>query len=453
MNRSIIIVEDELSIRIGMQHTLASEGYQVATFEDADGALRAMQSAGYDLLITDMRLPGMSGLELLAKVEELHPGTGTMLITAFPEIELAVKAMRHGAFDFLCKPFSNEGLLIAVERYFNYRDLKLENALLKGGEGLDEMIGGQAMQPVFERIQSVADACTPILILGPSGTGKELVANALHKLSYRSDGPFLKINCSALPEHLLESELFGHEKGAFTGAHKRRVGKFEAAHGGTFFFDEIGDMPLTLQAKLLRVLEDGEITRIGGNTPIKVDVRTIFATARDMDEALREGAFREDLSYRINVVPIHLPPLKDRGDDIIKLIHHFLRLYATRHGKEETTLSASAREALLAYDYPGNIRELRNIMERTVLLCQDNVIRLGHLPNRVRGEQAGPASLAAPNAGEACPSLDDGVRQYERARILEALERSGNHRQLAAEMLGVSRKVLWKKMKDLHLDG
>ncbi|WFS63096.1 sigma-54 dependent transcriptional regulator [Pseudodesulfovibrio thermohalotolerans] len=444
MSKSIILVEDELSIRIGMQHTLSAESYLVESFEDADSALQAMGAASFDLLITDMRLPGISGLELIDKVKELHPSTGTMLITAFPEIELAVSAMRHGAFDFLCKPFSNEGLLIAVERYFNYHDLRLENTRLKTSAGLDAMIGGQAMQPVFERIRAVADACTPVLVLGPSGTGKELVANALHTMSSRSGKPFIKVNCSALPEQLLESELFGHEKGAFTGAHKRRIGKFEAANQGTFFFDEVGDMPLALQVKLLRVLEDGEITRVGGNTPIKVDVRTIFATAKDIDKALEEGSFREDLYYRINVVPINLPPLRERGDDKIKLMQHFLRLYADKHRKEGTLLSPEAQAALMVYDFPGNIRELRNIMERSVLLAQDGVVRLGHLPQRVLGEELD-SQPGKP------PSLEEGVREYERKRIVEALEQTGNRKQLAAGLLGISRKVLWKKLKELGI--
>jgi DNA-binding NtrC family response regulator len=449
MIRSIIVVEDELSMRIGIQHTLSAAGYIVEAFEDADSALRAMASSSFDLLITDMRLPGKSGLDMLGTVKELHPGTGMILITAFPEIELAVKAMRLGAFDFLCKPFSNEGLLIAVERYFNYHDLKQENTRLKTSNGLDEMIGGQSMQPVFERIRAVADACTPVLVLGPSGTGKELVANALHNLSRRNDKPFLKINCSALPEHLLESELFGHEKGAFTGAHKRRIGKFEAANGGTFFFDEVGDMPPALQVKLLRVLEDGEITRIGGNTPITVDVRSIFATAKDLETLLEDGSFREDLYYRINVVPITLPPLCERGDDILKLMQHFLFIYASRHGKEGVQLSPEAQNALLHYDFPGNIRELRNIMERSVLLAQDGVIRLGHLPQRVC---EGAAPHYAPQAPEdRTLSLEEGVMQYERDRIIAALEATDNRKQRAAELLGISRKVLWKKMKDLDI--
>lgn len=448
MSRSILIVDDELAVRIGMQHALSSENYQVAAFEGAEETLEYLKHTPCDLLITDMRLVGKSGLELLGSVHELYPSMGTILITAFPEIDLAVRAMRQGAFDFLCKPFSNDALIIAVEKYFNYRELKQENHQLKTSIGLDEMIGGQAMRPVFDRILAIADACTPVLILGPSGTGKELVASALHNLSGRSDKPFLKVNCSALPEHILESELFGHEKGAFTGAHKRRIGKFEAANGGTFFFDELGDMPLALQAKLLRVLEDGEITRVGGNTPVRVDVRTIFATAKDLDLAIETGTFRQDLYYRINVVPITLPPLRERGDDIIKLIQHFLQLYSERHSKPSVTISAEAQHALLVYDYPGNIRELRNIIERSVLLSQDDEIRLGHLPQKVREcvEQD-----RVEHKKDVQQSLDDGVRQYERFRIIRALEDAGNVKQRAAEMLGISRKVLWKKMKELGI--
>lgn len=448
MIRNIIVVEDELTMRIGIQHTLAAAGYSVETFEDADSALQVMQSTRFDLLITDLRLPGRSGLDVLGTVREHYPDTGMILITAFPEIELAVKAMRLGAFDFLCKPFSNEGLLIAVERYFNYHDLKQENTRLKTEDGLDEMIGGQSMQPVFDRIRSIADACTPVLILGASGTGKELVANALHNLSRRNDKPFLKVNCSALPEHLLESELFGHEKGAFTGAHKRRIGKFEAANGGTFFFDEVGDMPPALQAKLLRVLEDGEITRLGGNTPINVDVRTIFATAKNLEAQLKEGVFREDLYYRINIVPIVLPPLRERGDDIIKLVQFFLHRYASSHGKKDIRLSSEAQKVLLEYDYPGNIRELRNIMERSVLLTQDGVIRLGHLPQRVL-DQTEKHTITGQQ--DRTWSLEQGVMEYERKRIVAALEETDNKKQHAADLLGISRKVLWKKMKDLGI--
>lgn len=445
-NKRIILVEDELAMRIGMEHTLNSAGYEVTAFEEAQSALVALQSQSFELLITDLRLPGLSGLELLEQMHELYPTMGSMLITAFPEVELAVKAIRLGSFDFLCKPFANDVLLIAVERFFNYRAISLENAALKADKGLAEMVGGQAMQEVFSRITAVADSNAPILIQGSSGTGKELVANALHTMSSRKDKPFIKINCAALPEQLLESELFGHEKGAFTGADRRRIGKFEAADSGTFFFDEIGDMPLTLQAKLLRVLEDGEITRVGGNTPIKVDVRTVFASARDIEEAVASGDFREDLSYRINVVPVRLPDLKDRGDDIVSLINHYLAVYSAKYNKENITLSDRAFEALSNYEYPGNIRELKNIFERVVLLCGDGVVRLAHLPQRLRGE-ADECSVGLESL-----SLEEGVKQYERRRILLALEETGGKRQLAADILKITRKVLWKKMKDYNIN-
>lgn len=444
-NKRIIVIEDELAMRIGMQHTLSAAGYEVAVFEEGSAALAALQEQSFDLLITDLRLPGITGMEILERVHELYPNMGSILVTAFPEVELAVKAVRLGSFDFLCKPFSNDVLLIAIEKYFNYRAITLENRALRASKGLEEMVGGHAMQEVFNRIRAIADSCVPVLIQGSSGTGKELVANAVHELSSRKDKPFIKINCAAVPEHLLESELFGHEKGAFTGAERRRIGKFEAADRGTFFFDEIGDMPLALQAKLLRILEDGEITRVGGNTPVKVDVRTIFATARDIDEAISAGEFREDLSYRINVVPIRLPDLRDRGDDIVSLMNHFLLLAAQKYGKDNIVLSEQVFETLRTYDYPGNIRELKNIFERAVLLTEDGVIRLGHLPQRLRGQGDECA------AGLEALSLAEGVCRYERRRILAALEETGGKRQQAADVLQISRKVLWKKIKDLGI--
>lgn len=445
LEKRILIVEDELAMRIGMQHALSSAGYDVVVYEEAAAALDALEDGTFALLITDLRLPGMSGMELIERVHELYPQMGSMLITAFPEVELAVKAIRLGSFDFLSKPFANDVLLIAVERFFNFQILSVENNTLKVTKGLEEMVGGHAMQKVFNRIRAVADSCAPVLIQGSSGTGKELVANAVHALSGRKSKPFIKINCAALPEQLLESELFGHEKGAFTGADRRRIGKFEAADKGTFFFDEMGDMPLTLQAKLLRVLEDGEITRVGGNTPVRVDVRTIFATARDIDEAVLTGDFREDLSYRINVVPIRLPDLCDRGDDIVSLMQHFLTVAAGKYGKENITISDGAFVALREYNYPGNIRELKNIFERAVLLAEDGVIRLGHLPQKLRGQVNEGA------VGFEALSLEEGVRHYERRRIIAALEETGGKRQHAADTLKITRKVLWKKMKDYDI--
>ncbi|MBI4804837.1 MAG: sigma-54-dependent Fis family transcriptional regulator [Desulfovibrio sp.] len=446
---SVLLVEDELSMLLGMQHALSQAGYEVATAGDAETAQQLLRQRPFDLVITDLRLPGKSGMELLEGISELYPGTGVILITAFPEVELAVQAIKAGAFDFLCKPFPRDGLLIAVERYFRFLDLKRENARLRGERDDGEFIGeSPVMLKVFERIRAIAGSCVPVLVLGPSGSGKELVAGALHRLSKRRDKPFIKINCAALPEHLLESELFGHEKGAFTGAQQARKGKFEAADGGTLFFDEAGEMPLAVQAKLLRVLEDQEVTPVGGNMPRKVDVRTVFATARDLEEAIEAGTFREDLYYRINVVPVTLPPLRERGSDVALLAERFLRRFCAQHDRQ-VTFSEQARSALLAYDYPGNVRELRNAIERAVILCTEDKIHVGHLPKRIR--EVTETSQDHQPAQPGFVHLADGVAQFEKKRILEALEKTGGKRIQAAELLGITRKQLWLKLKELDI--
>ncbi len=447
---SVLLVEDELSMRLGMQHALSRTRYEVATAAEAETACQLLQERPFDLVITDLRLPGMSGMQLLERIHELHPGTGVILITAFPEVELAVQAIKAGAFDFLCKPFPRDGLLIALDRYFRFLDLKRENARLRGEQGKGEFIGeSPAMLKVFERISAIACSCVPVLVCGPSGSGKELVAGALHRLSKRKDRPFIKINCAALPEQLLESELFGHEKGAFTGAQQARIGKFEAADGGTLFFDEAGEMPLALQAKLLRVLEDQEVTPVGGNRPRKVDVRTVFATARNLEEAMAEGRFREDLFYRINVVPVNLPPLRERGGDVALLTERFLRRFCALHGRQ-ATLSDQARQALLDYDYPGNVRELRNAVEHAVILCTEDSIHLGHLPARIRNAvTAGPARERTEDDPPVL--LAEAVAQFERRRIMEALEQTGGRKIQAAQLLGITRKQLWLKLKELDI--
>lgn len=449
IRHSILLVEDELSMRLGMQHALSQTGYGVASADDAETAQLLLRQQAFDLVITDLRLPGMSGMQLLEAIHELHPGLGVIIITAFPEVELAVQAIKAGAFDFLCKPFPRDGLLIAVDRYFRFLDLKRENNRLRGEHEEGEFIGeSPAMLKVFERVRALSCSCVPVLVLGPSGSGKELVAGALHRLSKRRDKPFIKINCAALPEQLLESELFGHEKGAFTGAQNARVGKFEAADGGTLFFDEVGEMPLALQAKLLRVLEDQEVTPVGGNVPRKVNVRTVFATARNLEEAIAEGRFREDLFYRINVVPVTLPPLRERGGDVALLTERFLRRFCSLH-ERQVTLSEQARQALLAYYYPGNVRELRNAMEHAVILCSGDTILLGHLPKRIRASaEAGPAQRPE----ELQPvHLAASVAQFERERILEALEQTGGRKIQAADLLGITRKQLWLKLKELDI--
>ncbi len=450
---TILVVEDEISMRLGMQHTLQKAGYTVRTVGSAEEALPLLANESFDLVISDLRMAGMSGLELVRHIGEFIPDLGVILITAFPEVELAVEAIKAGAFDFLCKPFQSEGLLIAVSRYCNYLDLKRENARLRY-ERVDTFLGeSPAMLKVFERIGAIADTGVPVLVRGPSGSGKELVASALHSLSSRRDKPFIKINCAALPEELLESELFGHEKGAFTGAQSNRKGKFDVAHGGTLFFDELGEMPLAIQAKLLRVLEDQEITPLGSNTPHQVDVRMVFATAKNLEEAIENKDFREDLYYRINIVPVQLPPLSARSEDIQLLVAHFLERFCSTH-KRSLTLSAEAKQALYTYPYPGNVRELRNAIERAVLLSGTETIRVAELPERIRQH----ASSIIVESGEETSAitirkgatLAEDVAAFEKERILEALAHTGGKKLLAAEHLGITRKQLWIKMKDFE---
>ncbi|BCO08042.1 sigma-54-dependent Fis family transcriptional regulator [Desulfolithobacter dissulfuricans] len=451
MKRRVLLIEDELSMRLGVSHALTAAGYEVTACEDGNEGLEALNEHGYDLILTDLRLPGLSGMEILTEAREICPETGVIIITAFPEIHTAVSAIKKGAFDYLSKPFTNEALLIVIERYFSYRELQLENDRLKETikekSQSDHFIGeSSAMKAVFDRLATVAPTDVPVRIQGESGTGKELVASALHNLSQRKDKPYLKINCAAIPEDLLESELFGHEKGAFTGAVQEKKGKFEVADGGTIFFDEIGDMPLGLQAKLLRVLEDQEITRLGSHKSTKVNVRTIFATAKDLKKAIKERTFREDLFYRINVVPIHLPPLRERGEDITALAEHFLKIYSAKYGKEGLDISPDAYKSLLAYDYPGNVRELKNAIERAVLLSTGSHIHVTHLPSEFRR-----IAEDLPCITEDMP-LDEGVKCYERQRILKALEETKGKKIEAAAKLGISRKVLWKKLKDLDIE-
>lgn len=451
MRHTILLIEDEPSMRLGVSHALSGSGYEVTACEDGNEGVKALSEHSFDLIITDLRLPGLSGMEVLSSAREISPETGVIMITGFPEVNTAVSSIKKGAFDYLSKPFSNEALLIVIERYFSYREIQLENDRLKetlrAKSQSDKFIGeSSAMKAVFERLATIAPTDVPVRIQGESGTGKELVASALHNLSQRKDRVYLKINCAAIPEDLLESELFGYEKGAFTGAVQAKKGKFEVADGGTIFFDEIGDMPLGLQAKLLRVLEEYEITRLGSHKAIKVNVRAIFATAKDLKKAIEERTFREDLFYRINVVPIHLPPLRERGEDITTLAEYFLKVYSTKYGKEGLDISPDAYKSLLAYDYPGNVRELKNAIERSVLLSTGNHIHVTHLPSEFRR-----IAEDLPCITEDMP-LEEGVQCYERQRILKAIEESKGKKIEAAAKLGISRKVLWKKLKDLDIE-
>jgi DNA-binding NtrC family response regulator len=450
MKKHILIVEDDPIMRLGMSHFLKSEGYIISQSPDGEDAVNAIKNNRFNLIVTDLNLPKFNGIEILQKTKAISEDIGVIIITAYAEIKSAVQAIKEGAFDYIAKPFSNEELLIAVERFFKFQ--KLENEViqlrktLREKGGLQDLIGmSPGMMDVFDRITAVAGTDVPVLILGESGTGKELVANAIHGISDRNDKPLIKINCAAIPDTLFESELFGHERGAFTGATNARKGKFEFADGGTIFFDEIADTPLSLQPKLLRVLEDQLITRLGGNTTIKVDVRSIYATSKNLKECVASGTFREDLFYRINIVPIILPSLRERKEDIPYFIENFMKYFTARFGKPNLNISEAAYNALLTYNYPGNVRELKHAIERAVILSHNGKIDVKHLPDEI---SAGSLQSSCSKDGM---SLEESIRCFEKQKIIKALSDTGGKKMEAAAKLGISRKVLWKKLKEYNL--
>jgi len=403
----------------------------------------------HDVVVTDLVMPSLDGMELLRRVKALHAGATVLLITAHGSVEKAVAAMREGAADFVTKPFSMAQLLIRIESVCSRRQLQEENVRLR--EQLEErysfsnIIGkSRKMQEVFWLIQEVAHSDASVLIQGDSGTGKELVASAIHYNSRRRAGPYIRVSCASLPESLVESELFGYEKGAFTGATQRRIGRFEAAAGGTLFLDEIGDLPLAVQAKLLRVLQERQIERLGSNRPIDVDVRFVSASLRSLEEGIAEGGFREDLFFRINTVPIRLPPLRERREDIPLLAQAFLREFSGERGKEIEGLSDDALEVLDGHAWPGNVRELRNVIERAVVFCRGSQITPEHLPPSLRDAPPLPPSLASPRSAE---PLRRAVERAEMETIRAALAATDGRRNDAAEILGISRKTLWEKIK------
>jgi DNA-binding NtrC family response regulator len=451
MKYKILIIEDEPSMRLGMSHFLSSSGYTVTTCKDGAEGMLSIDKKNFDLIITDLKLPRFDGLTLLKHIRTVSPNTGVIIMTAYADIKNAVQSIKEGAFDYIAKPFSNEELLIAIERFLKFRNLELELSMLKESvrekKSFENLIGiSPAMKDIFDRITSVAGTDVPVLIQGESGTGKELVANAIHKLSHRNDRSFIKINCAAIPENLFESELFGHEKGAFTGAKDTRKGKFEFADSGTIFFDEIGDIPLSLQPKLLRVLEDNMITRLGGNTSIRVDVRSIFAASRNLKDCVASGTFREELFYRINIVPVSLPPLRERKEDLPDLIDYFLSHFKDKYNRPELKVSHTAYDALLSYSYPGNVRELKHAIERAVILSKEGVIDIKYLPDEISGA----SNIAKCINGDL--SLDTSVRNVEIQRIIKALNESSGRKIDAANSLGISRKVLWKKLKEYGIE-
>jgi DNA-binding NtrC family response regulator len=448
----VLVVDDEKNMRRSLQTMLGDEGYAVRTAESAEEALKILADGEFFMVITDARLGGMTGYEFLGKIKNHWPELPSLMITAFATPKLAVEAINAGAMDYLAKPFEPEELFHAVARCAERFRLLRENAALRSraGEavGLDQIVGeSPKMCELRQLIRTVAVTDARVLILGESGTGKELVAGAIHSLSQRRGEHYVRINCAAIPETLLESELFGHEKGAFTGAIKQKLGRVEEADGGTIFLDEIADMGKPLQAKLLRFLEDGSFTRVGGTEELRVDVRFVAATNRDIAQAIAAGEFREDLFHRLNVVQFNLPPLRERGEDVMLLAGHFLKLFRAKMNKNVTGFAAAARQKLLAQRWPGNVRELRNVVERALILETGREIQPADLPDFVvESRLQKTSSAAAPDE-----SLDAAMERLEREIIQAALDQNNFSLTRASERLKLTRHALRYRMQRLNM--
>ncbi len=440
----ILIVDDEESMRDFLHITLTREGYDVHTASTAADAIISFEENLFDLIISDIKMPSMSGIELLKKMKSINPDIPVIMITAYASVDTAVEAMKQGAYDYISKPFKVEELKHIVNNALEKRRLEQENMLLreelKSHFGFGEIIGtSKKMKEIYALILKVAKTNTNILITGESGTGKELVARAIHRESTRKDGAFVPVNCGAIPENLLETELFGHEKGAFTGAIKEKKGLFEVADGGTLFLDEVTELAPNLQVKLLRAIQERRFRRVGGTDDIDVDVRLISATNRDIDKEVQEGRFRQDLYFRINVIPIHLPPLRERREEIPLLSNYFIVKYSQVMGKDIKGISPEALEILRGYSYPGNVRELENIIERAVALESTDTIRPDSLPaNLIDG------SAVVIQPGSHAIEKEDGINfqeviaETEKRLLMEALDRAGGVKKRAAELLNIS---------------
>jgi DNA-binding NtrC family response regulator len=448
MGDVILVAEDDPTTRESLSRAMSRVGYRTLTAGDGASALAILHAEPVDVVLTDLRMPGGDGMALLERVRADSPDTVVIILTAFATVDLAVEAMKKGAYDFLTKPVHLDKLELLLQHALEARRLARENRELKlrlrETVGLKQLLGrSPAMQRLRDAVQQVAATDAAVLILGESGTGKELVAHAVHHGGARADRTLVKVSCAALPEGLLESELFGHERGAFTGARDRRKGRFELAHGGTLFLDEVGDLSPGTQAKLLRVLQEQEFERVGGTATIRVDVRLVAATNRDLEGLVAEGTFREDLYYRLNVVPIRVPPLRERVEDIPVLLAHFLRAFAKRWAKPVPEVTAEAQALLCRHDWPGNVRELQHVVESMLVFSKGYPIGVADLPPAIRG--AGHDS--DPGEGAAKPTL----RELERQAITRTLVATGGNRRKAAEILGIGLKTLYRKVQEFGL--
>ncbi len=448
MGRVLVVDDDRNHLRV-MKGMLEQEGAVVVTAPDVESALSSIDDAALDVIVTDLKMPGKSGMDLLAYCRQRRPAVPVIMVTGHADVETAVAAMKLGAYDFITKPVDERELLNTFGKALaeSGKNRELVSAYFETHIGpLPDVIGGS---PTIEQIlltaRKIAPSDSTVLICGETGTGKELIAKTVHLASGRREKPFVKVNCAAIPETLAESELFGYERGAFTGAATSKPGRFELAHEGTIFLDEIGDMPLALQSRLLGVLQDKKVERVGGVKTIKVDVRVLAATNRDLQADVTGGRFRADLFYRLNVVPIRVPPLRERKDDIVPLVGHFLKKSALRHGKRAAGAAPEAMSAFISYDWPGNIRELENTIERMVLMSDADTLGPELLPSELRGTAA---AAAPPGFKE---RLENIVCTSEKQMIIDALNKTGQNRTRAAELLGISRRTLQNKIKEYGL--
>jgi two-component system, NtrC family, nitrogen regulation response regulator NtrX len=449
MKAHLLIVDDEANTLASLSRAFRLANHEVTVADNADRALQLIKSQNFDLIFSDVVMPGKTGLAFLEELRAQNITVPVVMMSGQADIEKAVKATKLGALDFLEKPISSEKLLLTVENALKLQHLESENRQLKQRLGKHEIVwAGDAMKKIMAQLDRVAASDTRVCILGETGTGKELIARTVHEKSQRASGPFIALNCAAVPAELIESELFGHEKGSFTGAAGRHVGKFEQAECGTIFLDEIGDMPLPMQAKLLRVLEENEVERIGGDKPVPVDVRVIVATHRNLETLVKEGKFRQDLFHRVYVFPVVLPPLRERREDIPVLIEHFTRQICHQNNWKVVPCGPDAVKALQAYSWPGNIRELRNMMERLLLLSTGDSISVETVQSALPQASAGNAT----GAPDATGPLADRVQNFERETILAELKNHNYHITNTAKALGLERSHLYKKAEQLGID-
>ena len=451
MKGRVLVVDDDASMCDMLVSDLGELGFEVKARTAAPAALEALVASEFDAVVADLNMPGMSGLELCERIVASRPDVPVIVITAFGSIQTAIAAIRSGAYDFVTKPLEVDALGLALERAIQHRRLSDEVRRLRQAVEETRRFGAllgtsPAMRRMYELLDRIADSSASVLIAGETGTGKELVARALHERGRRKAGPFVAVDCASLPEPLLESELFGHVRGAFTDAHAARRGLFVQANGGALFLDEIGDLPLALQAKLLRALQTRSVRPVGANDEVPFDVNLIAATNRDLESAVEEGRFREDLYFRINVIHVEMPPLRARGGDVLLLAQHFVDRYAAQAGKRVTGLSPDAAERLLAYVWPGNVRELENCIERAIALTRHETIGLDDLPEKIRGFQRSHVLVAGDDPSELAP-----LEEVERRYVLRVMEAVGGSKTLAARVLGIGRKTLYRKLEQYKI--